>query len=191
MRRELLRKLFHLLSLVYLALFLLLGRVIIIRLLGGWIVVVGAVEFLRLRRPALNRWIFKYFRGIQRKEEERRISGVFWTSLGCWLTVFFFGNAPMIVCSAFFYLAFGDAAAAIVGRSLGRVRFTIGGRSKSMEGSLACLAACLASGWAVGLPIPAVIAGAAAATVVELLPVPLDDNLWLPLVSAAVLSLFT
>ncbi len=189
MRRELLRKLFHLLSLVYLTLFFLLGRAGILWLLGGWVVVVGCMEFFRLRRPAFNRWLFKYFGAIHRKEEERRVSGVFWTTLGCWLTIFGFGNFPVIVCAALLYQAFGDAAAAIVGRSLGRVRFKIGGRSKSLEGSLACFAACLAAGWAVGLPTSAAVAGAATAAVVELLPVPFDDNLWLPLVSAAVLAL--
>ena len=87
-----------------------------------------------------------------------------------------------IVVAALLFLILGDPAAALVGRTLGRV-YIFG---KTMEGSLACLAVCLVLGILVqeitqGLTFKAVLAGAITATVFELLPIPLDDNFRIPL----------
>ena len=187
MRREILRKLFHFLSLLYLAAYHILGRGPALAALGAWIVLVAGIEALRLRRPAVNEFLMRFFGGIHRESEARRFSGIVWTSIGCWLTIAAFGGSPRVVAAGLLCLAFGDTAAALVGKSLGRVQIGLFGRKKTLEGSLACLAACLAVGWACGFPWPAVLLGALTATAVELLPVPIDDNLWLPFLPAAVL----
>jgi len=189
-KRELRRKVFHCLSLVYLALFNFAGLIPTLWVLGVWVAVVGAVEAFRLRRPEFNRLVMRVFGGIHREAELGKISGVFWTSLGCWLTLLFFGGEPRAVAAGLFYLALGDSSAALVGKAVGRLKVEFWGRRKTLEGSAACLLVCLAAGWGLGLPPKALAAGAAAATVVEFVPVPLDDNLWLPLLSGAVVFLF-
>jgi len=186
MRRELLRKLFHFLSLLYLGAYLLLGRDKALIALGAWIVLEAAIEALRLNQPAVNGFLMRVFGGIHRESEASKVSGVLWTSLGAWLTIAFFGARPAVVSAALFCLAFGDTAAALVGRSLGRVQIGLFGRKKTLEGSLACLAACALAGWVCGFRGPALWLAAFAATAVELLPVPLDDNLWLSVLPGAV-----
>jgi dolichol kinase len=186
LRREILRKLFHFMSLAYLAAYVLLGRGRSLAALGVWIVIVAAVETLRLRRPALNDFLMRFFGGIHRESEAHKVSGVLWTAIGCWLSIAFFGGRPEVVTAALLCLAFGDTAAALVGRSLGRVQIGFFGRKKTLEGSMACLAACLLTGWACGFRGPALWLGALTATAVELLPVPVDDNLWLPFLPGAV-----
>jgi len=187
--REVKRKVFHCLSLVYLAAYHLLGAPITTVLLSVWVVVEGGLEAARLRDPRLNSFLMRFFGGIHRPGEESRVSGVFWTSLGCLATVVFFSGHPRVVTASFLFLALGDGAAALVGKAFGRIRFSMRGRTKSLEGSAACLAACLAAGWAAGLTPGRIIVGAVTATLVELLPVPLDDNFWLPLLSAAAILL--
>lgn len=187
--QELGRKAFHFLCLVYLAFFHTQGSRVTLAVLGCWIGLVILVESVRLSRPEVNAYLLRVFRGIHRAEEERKMSGIVWTSLGCWLTILAFGTEPRLVDGGVLMLAFGDAAAALVGKTLGRRHFEFRGKKKSLEGSLACLGACLGAGAWLGFPPLALISAAAAATVVELAAPPPDDNFWLPLVSAFVLSL--
>src|SRR5689334_20982235 len=88
--REIKRKIFHHLSLVYLLLYIVLPRWLTILLLGLALVAVGMTEFLRLRRPELNAWLLGKFGGIHRTAEVMSASGIFWTLLGCWLTMVVF-----------------------------------------------------------------------------------------------------
>ncbi|MBI5597569.1 MAG: hypothetical protein HY928_15875 [Elusimicrobia bacterium] len=188
MSQELARKAFHFLCLVYLAFYHWQGRGRVLAALGAWVAVVAAVEAVRLSRPGVNAFLLRSFGGIHRKEEEGKVSGIVWTSAGCWLTFACFGARPQTVDGALLMLAFGDAAAALVGKSLGRHVFEFRGKRKSLEGSAACLAACAACALAAGFPPGAALASGLAATAVELAAPWPDDNFWLPLAAAAVLS---
>ncbi|OIO05693.1 MAG: hypothetical protein AUJ52_13435 [Elusimicrobia bacterium CG1_02_63_36] len=190
LNKEFKRKTFHCLSLVYLGIYLRWGRWPSAAVLCAWIPIEGAVEFFRLRRPELNALLMKSFGGIHRESEIGRISGIFWTTLGCLGTIALFGERPPVVCAAIAYLAFGDGVAALAGRAWGTWKWPWFGGKKSVQGSTACFAACGVSGWAAGLPPSALFVGAAAATVLELLPLPIDDNFWIPLLSAAVVRFF-
>lgn len=188
MAQELGRKAFHFLCLVYLAFYHWQGRGRVLAALGAWILVVAAVEALRLSRPGFNAFLLESFRGIHRKEEEAKVSGIVWTSAGCWLTFALFGARAQAVDGAILMLAFGDAAAALIGKSLGRRAFEFRGKRKTIEGSAACMAACTACALAVGFPAGPALAAGLAATLVELAAPWPDDNFWLPLVSALILA---
>jgi dolichol kinase len=188
-RSEVGRKAFHFLCLIYLAFFHWRGRSETLAVLGVWMGVIVAVETLRLSRPEVNAFLLKTFQGIHRPHEERKVSAIIWTSTGCWLTFLLFGGHPRVVDAAVLCLAFGDAAAALVGKSVGRTRFEFRGKTKSLEGSLACFAACAASVLACGFGVGAAAAAGAAATALELAAPPPDDNFWIPLAAAAVLAL--
>jgi len=184
-RREIGRKAFHMLSLVYLAAFHFIGYPRVIVPLAAWLAFVAAVETERFSSERLNRALTGFFRGMIRETEQRSYSGIFHTTAGCLTTILIAGRRPRVVTAALLCLALGDAAAALVGKAWGRHRFP--GSDKSVEGSLACLLVCLGVGLAAGLgPWPA--AGAAlAATLVELLPTTrfFNDNLWMPVAAAA------
>ena len=183
---ELARKSFHLLTLGYLGAYLLLGWKASSWALGAWLAVVAAFEHVRLGRPELNRRLFSLFGPLARPGEDRRLSGIYYTSMGCWLAVLLFGRRPQAVEAGVLFLTFGDAAAALVGRTWGRHVFKTGGGAKSLEGSAACLAVCLALALALRLRPAAALIAALAGTVLELGVLPPNDNLWLPLGSAAV-----
>jgi diacylglycerol kinase (CTP) len=183
---ELKRKAFHGLSLLYILLYGVAGRDISLRALGSAFAVVALVEIVRLRWPAFNRRLIAGFGGIHRAAEERRPSGILWTLLGCFLTIWLVPDRDVVLASLW-YLALGDTAAAMVGRHWGRLR--IG--DKSLEGSLACFLACWWAGILVLTPdfgVNEVLLGALVATVVEAVPLPLNDNLWLPLLPGLALT---
>ena len=84
------------------------------------------------------------------------------------------------------FLILGDTAAAVVGKAIGRTPVF----GKTLEGSIACFVVCVLVGWAIpDLSWARTIAGAAMATLFELLPVPLDDNLRIPLASGFAMTL--
>lgn len=65
---------------------------------------------------------------------------------------------------------------------------------KSLEGGLACLLACLVVGillvnLAFDMSLPLILVGSVVTTVIELLPVPIDDNLTIPLFSGGAMTL--
>ena len=187
-RSELGRKAFHFLCLVYLGFFHWRGRSETLAVLAAWMAVIVVVEALRLSRPEVNAFLLRTFQGIHRPHEEKRVSAIIWTSLGCWTTFLLFGADVRAVDAAVLCLAFGDASAALVGKSLGRRVFEFRGKRKSVEGSLACFAASAACVLAAGFSPGRAAAAAAAVTALELAAPPPDDNFWLPLAAAAVLS---
>lgn len=189
LRREFVRKLFHCLSLVYLGAYLAWGREVFLYALTAWIFLEGGLEVVRLRVSAVNKFLLELFAGLHRPAEEKKISGVLWASVGSWIAVYFFGHEKDWATAALLCLCFGDIAAALVGRAWGRTKVRWGEREKSLEGSIACFAACWVSCAAAGVGAGPSAAAAAAATIAEFLPLPVDDNLWLPVAAAWAASL--
>ncbi len=188
MRSELGRKAFHLLSLVYLGFYRLIGWPAVLRWMLAWTAVVVVVETWRLRSPGLNRALTGFFGGLARPEESDKYSGIIHTTIGVLIVMAAFGNRPAVVAAAIYCVAFGDAAAALVGKAIGRHKIRTG---KSLEGTLACFTACVLVGCLLKFPISSTILAAAAASLVELLPTTrwFNDNLWMPVVTAGVLAL--
>lgn len=186
--RELQRKSFHMLSLVYLAAYRLLGWPGVLKPLLVWAAVVAVIETWRLRSRPLNEKLTAFFGGLAREEESDKYSGIIHTTLGALLLIIFFGRRPAVVASAIYCVAFGDAAAALIGKSFGRHRLTAG---KSWEGSGACVAVCLAVCRLNGFGWPVSAAAALIATTAEALPTTrwYNDNFWMPIVTGGVLGL--
>lgn len=185
--REFGRKAFHMLCLVYWAAFAVLGWPRVLPWLTAWFVVVLAIETARLKVPAAERLLVGLFEGMIRDTERRHFSGIVHTTAGSLGAMLIAGGDAAIVGAAIGQLAFGDAAAALVGKAFGRTKI-LGGK-KSLEGSLAGFAAGFAIAVAAGVRPGAALLSALAAAAVELLPTTglFNDNLWMPIVSALVL----
>ncbi len=113
-----------------------------------------------------------------RHHESRDFTGGTYILSGALFSVILFPKPVAIAVLGF--TIFGDIAAALLGRRYGRVKLG----AKSLEGSLACLGACLL----VALVVPHLsfgigAAGALVATVIEATSLPVDDNLSVPLLS--------
>lgn len=189
LRRELGRKAFHMLALVYWAAFTVLGWPRAGWVMAAWLCVVVVIETARLKIPRLERFLVGLFDGMMRETERRHYSGIIHTTAGSLAAMIIARGDGAIVGAAIGQLAFGDAAAALVGKAFGRTKL-FGGK-KSLEGSLAGLAAGFSVAVACGISPGASLAAATAASVIEVLPTTgwFNDNLWMPVAAAAVLAL--
>jgi len=140
-----------------------------------------ALDLARLLLPGLRRHFERALAPMLRRDERHRISGATTLALGFAAAAVLFPRVPAV--AGLLYAGWADAAAALVGRPLGRHRFPWG---RSLEGSLAFLAVAFLVAWLVpGLPPLTALALALLLTLLEAAPLPFDDNLLLPAVGAA------
>ncbi|MBL7132076.1 MAG: hypothetical protein ISS45_11875 [Candidatus Omnitrophica bacterium] len=146
------------------------------------------VEVLRFYFPNFNQKIFRNFSLILKDQERKRISGTTYFLIASLLVVFLFEKA--IAITSLVFSVFGDAIATIIGTSFGSLRI----KDKSFEGSIACFVLCLLLGFILvhtelNLNMKLVFSGALATTVMEILPVRIDDNFTVPVFTGFVMSL--
>lgn len=182
LKREIKRKAFHFLALLYTLSYALLGRETTLKILIPLLIVEGSIEMSRFWAPGLNERLLKAFGGIHREGETRKISGIFWTLLGSIVTFWFFSKP--VAFAAMGFLIFGDTASALAGILWGRHAIFKG---KTFEGSAAffVVSACLGG---IFLPLKAALAGALFSAVIEALPLPGNDNFWVPVLSGIFLT---
>lgn len=145
-----------------------------------------AVDIARLRHWALWTKVARRIFGRMIRPHERKgdFTGATYILTTACLTIALYQKPVAVAALAF--VVIGDSLAAVVGRRWGRHRFG----HKSWEGSLACLAGTiLVSACVPGLSWPVGLLGALVATVVEALPLGVDDNVSIPIVSGLIMSL--
>jgi dolichol kinase len=150
---------------------------------------VGAIAFdvLRIHERRVRTVFRRFFGELIRQHEASSLLGSSYLLLAALIAIEVFPQPIAAVALGFTVL--GDATSALVGRAWGRHRIL----RKSWEGAAGCLAACFL--WAAcvtqvaGLPWQVTIAGAVVATIVEVLPIPLDDNLGITLAAGYTMKL--
>ena len=149
-------------------------RDIVLAGLGLACVVAITIEIARGRSARFGALFERGTGPLLREHEHRGWSGATWLLLSFFLCVLIFEPATAI--AAMWAVAVGDAAAAIVGRTIGRHR--IGRSAKSIEGSIACAVITSIGAFTIASlgPVPSIVAGIAAA-LGEWPAGPLDDNM--------------
>ena len=183
------RRIFHLLAAsATTLLFLAIPERPYMLLIGGGALLSLAMEASRLRVGWMNRLFMLLFAPILKQSEVSEISGATWFLIAVFFTFYFYG--PEVALPVLLFVAVGDPAAALVGTRFPGPRFW----GKSPSGGVAFAAAALAV-WAVvcvlgfGEWSAAVAIAAVVAALVELSPIPVDDNLTVPLIAGAVMTL--
>jgi dolichol kinase len=152
------------------------------------------VDFMRLRVTSLKGVFIVLFGSLLRRREFTSLTGGSYLMLAAMTCMLVFGAGPSgrvsgVFIAAISFLALGDTAAAIVGLSFGRIKIF----RKSLEGTLAGLVVCIGVAWVVSrlpgldFPIGIGILGAVSASLVEALPIEVNDNVVIPLLSGAVM----
>jgi acyl phosphate:glycerol-3-phosphate acyltransferase len=152
------------------------------------------LDFLRLRLTSVKSVFIVLFGSMLRRKELTSLTGASYLMLASLVCMLIFGLGPDgrvsgVFIAAIGFLALGDTAAAIVGLSIGRVKIF----RKTVEGALAGLLVCLGVAWLVSIlpgldfPLGIGILGAVSASVVEALPIEVNDNVVIPLLSGTVM----
>jgi dolichol kinase len=183
---EFVRKGIHLFALVIPVGYYFIGNPLSIIILGIAAVTAILIDVARLRRWQSWQPVIELLRPIIRRHEVAGgFTGASYILTTAVIVILIFDKSVAI--AALVFVIIGDAAAAIIGRMIGRHRL-IG--KKTIEGSLACL------GFLIGVSIlipgmPAVpgILGAITATLAEAFSGRIDDNLAVPLLSGLVMQL--
>lgn len=147
------------------------------------------VDVLRIHERRVRTFFRQFFGEMIREHERLSLLGSTYLLLAALLAIELFPQP--VAATAIGFTVLGDAMGALVGRAWGRHKMF----NKSLEGALGCLVTCLA--WAVfassvsSVPLQVSIAGAVVATLVEMLPIPLDDNLGITLASGYTMRLMS
>lgn len=185
MARELRRKSIHLLGLVVPILYFFTSRDLIIIGVGALLTLALAAELLKGVVPGVRVIFLRIFSPILRSQEQKGgLTGATYFLIGSFLCILLFDKTLAIVCLCF--LTLGDLCAALIGKQWGRIKLF---SRKSLEGSLACFVVCTAAALVIGLHPVVAIAGALVATLIELLPVGVNDNVTIPLISGLAMHL--
>jgi dolichol kinase len=152
------------------------------------LVVVGVAlllaDVVKIHQPRLRSLFTAYFGPLIRRHEHTGITGSTYMIVSALLASYLFD--PEVCAAALVCLIVGDTFAAIVGMAWGRTRVfekTLEGFAAGFLTSFAATAALVPS-----LPPGAIALGALAGALVEVLPIPVDDNFRIPLVAGLVLQ---
>ena len=147
-----------------------------------------SLDLTRFRVSWLNRLFLRWLRLLLKSSEDRRITGATYLLVAAFLSFLLF-DRPVAI-AVLLFLSLGDPAAALVGRPMPGPRLF----GKSPVGTLAFIGVSLLVGAALVVAGIApfhwgLLAGAVVAGLVELAPLPGDDNLWVPLIAGTVMQL--
>lgn len=157
-----------------------------------WFMIIASVllvlsELGRALIPAANDNAFRFLPFFKQRERTE-VTGLTYGFLAATIAVFAFDKEVVVL--ALIFLAVGDPIAASVGRWDPKFRVF----EKSLIGTFAFALTATAAG-ALASFHPDItlewwlLAGAAVAAVVELLPIPVDDNITVPLAAAGLMTL--
>jgi dolichol kinase len=141
-----------------------------------------SMDILRLRSAFFGRIFLRVFGPLIRSHERTHILGSTYYMAAVFTCVMVFDR--QVALSALLFLVLGDTAAAVVGRKFGRKFY----REKSLEGSLACFLCCVFIGLLLLNSLWVMISGALTATLVEAVPLRINDNLKVPILSGLVMQ---
>jgi dolichol kinase len=186
------RKIWHFVSVIGLAIcYHNMPRGLALFILAFFAIAAVAVESSRQHNATVNKWVIKVFKPVMRENEKKGWAGLTYLVLGVLILVALFPKH--IVTLSLLFLAIADPVASYFGIRFGKDRLF--GR-KSLQGSSAAFFACavVAMGYYFAsnlmvdrLLIVGILSGLVGA-VSEAIPIGrLDDNLVLPVMSAALL----
>jgi dolichol kinase len=186
------RPLFHFMGgLIFPVFYYFTGRDTAIYFIAGLFSLVLIFELIRSRTQVFNDWLWQYFRAFFKDKERYTMTGTPYFVGGALATVLFFDKP--IAITALCFLTFGDVTAVLVGKKYGKHKIF---SPKSLEGSLAFLVMVTMVGFILKkFCFPSVLTpraiwySALTATLIEMLPISLDDNLTVPIVTGFILQM--
>jgi dolichol kinase len=184
MKKEITRKTIHI---IFGSLFLVLiyfAGTQLSTIIIGLCLIAGTLISIGITRGHKFPFLEKIVKRVERENEKTfpgKAAVLFFISAIILLLIF--KNNSSIIMAALSVQVFGDSAAALIGKKFGKHKIF---KEKTLEGSTACLLVAIIC-ISFFFPIQIAIIAGVIATIVELLP--LDDNLFVPLLTALVIKI--
>lgn len=146
------------------------------------------MDLTRLLSKKINVFFFNKVKAVYKSKEYKKFSSITLFLFATFLTILLFDQSIAVLAVS--YLIFGDFFSKFFGLHYGRHRIF----DKTLEGSLGHFTACLLSGYVflqfVSMPIYIYLTGALVASIVEMLPLGVNDNFSVALLSASSMYVF-
>ena len=143
------------------------------------------IDILRMKSLLIKNIFTNAFGKMLRDHELKgQFTGATWVMIGSFFTILVFSKNIAII--SLIFMSLGDTFAALVGRKYGKISLF----NKTLEGFIGGLLPCIiASFYFDILPLHITLMGAFTAMISEILPIPIDDNFRIPLLSGTVMTL--
>ena len=143
------------------------------------------IDVIRNKFPFIKIFFIKIFGKMLRNHEIKgKFTGATWVMIASLLTISLFPKNIAIL--SLIFMSLGDTFAALVGRKFGKVAFF----NKTFEGFLGGLLPCVIIAFYFNsLPFYVSLIGAFSAMLIEVVPIPIDDNLSIPVFSASAMTI--
>ena len=123
---------------------------------------------------------------LRSHEQEGKLTGATWVMIGAVISIILFSKPVAII--ALIFMSLGDTAAGLIGQRYGKHKIW----NKSWEGFFGGLFVCIIIGMNYSLlPMTISLSGAVAAMIMEIVPIPLDDNFKIPLGAGAIMMMLS
>ena len=142
-------------------------------------------DSLRLKSNFIRSFFFLFFNKMLKDHELKgEFTGATWVMISSTIVISIFSKNIAVL--SLIFLSIGDTIAGLFGKSFGRIK--IG--KKTLEGFLAGFSSCLIIAYLYKpLPLHITVFGAFFGMLIEILPLPFDDNLKIPITSSLIMSL--
>ena len=156
-------------------------------LVSFFLTILLALEMERYRNPDVWNWILARFGGVF-KTLPGTLTGETYFMISAFISILLF-PFPVAVAGLYF-LVFGDAVSAFIGTRLGKTQIF---PNKTLEGTFAEIFCNVIIAFflslKLGVNVEILLTGAVLGTIMEILPVKIDDNLSVGIVPGIVMSL--
>lgn len=181
----LIRKLIHFSSSLIPLSYIFLDKKIVLVFTTSLFILFLTVEFMRFKIPKFKKLFKKIFGKMLKKEEEKKITGATWLMLSFTLCILIFKKEIAIL--SLLFVSISDTIASIGGKLFGKHRLM----DKTLEGSILFFISAFIITLFFKINIYLKLFSSFAGTIAEIIPFPLDDNIFIPLVTGGLIQILT
>ncbi len=179
------RKLIHLLSSLIPLSYIVFDKRVMLQAISLALIISILVEIMRFKSRNFKQIFNKIFGGMLKKNEEKKITGATWIIISSFLCIVFFKKEIAIICLLF--MSVSDTIASCAGYFFGKHKIF----NKTIEGSICFFIISFFITMFFNLNFYLKIFASFLGTLIEIIPLPMDDNLLIPLVTGGMLEILT
>ena len=185
-KTELYRKFVHTLSSIIPLFYLFSTKDLTLKILIPLTITLMLLDISRFNIAFINKIYMTALKDVMRVHEKKRFAGCTYLAISSILVIILYDKGIAVACLLF--LTVSDSAAALFGKSFGKINIY----NKTLEGSLAFLFSSLIIVYFIkSLDLLTGLCGAVIATYVELVFTRIDDNFSIPIISGMIMQLIS